>query len=87
MKLTYKALKAKHPCENQLEIYLANFPDNLEIKKSDLIKAVKLRLSISWFVTHFLSRPAWDAYNKATAPARDAYNKATASAVWEIIKG
>lgn len=98
MKLTYKDLKAKRPCKDQLKIYMDNFPDGLEITKEDLLKAQELGLDIQWFAFNFLPAPAREAYNnKATAPAweayreamvtaRKAYDKATATALWDILQ-
>ena len=82
MKLTYKELKAKDPCNDQFEIYKANFPNNCKVTKRGILKAVELNLDLDWFANKFLPAPAWKACNKATEPAWEAYQKATEPA-WE----
>ena len=80
MRVTAKLLRKHHACEEQVEIFEAEWQDGVKITEASLRRAVELKLDIDWFAQHFLPASAWKTYDEATAPAQKTYNEATAVA-------
>ena len=97
MRLTAEMLREKKACENQVQVFVGEWPDGVEITEAVVLRAYELGLDIDWFVETFLTAlalaeyhkaaaPAWAEYEKVTAPAWAEYDKVTAPAVAEYDK-
>jgi hypothetical protein len=80
-KVTAKLLRSLGANCQGLEDFKRVFPKGATITLDNCLKAAEARLDIFWFALHFLSAPAWEAYEKAIAPAWEAYEKAIALAL------
>lgn len=85
MILTYAKLEAKSACKNQLELYRANFPDNLKITRKDIMKAKELGLNLYWFAYHFLSYEDWNVFDEAINEDYRTFDKASADALCKAL--
>ena len=74
-----KGLLEKHgACKNQLDKFVELFPDGV-VPTRELCLAHAQTFDFTW-AHYLLPRPAWKAYDEATAPARKAYEEAIGSA-------
>ena len=97
MRLTAEMLLVKGACENQVQVFVGEWPDGVEITEAVVLRAYELGLDIDWFVETFLTAlalaeyhkaaaAAWAEYEKVTAPAWAEYEKVTAPAWAEYEK-
>ena len=89
--ITAEMLLARHACEDEVAIVRREWPDGVKLTLGNLRKAASLKLDLYWFAESFLSPPArevfdeataaaWKVYCEATAPAQKVYDEATAPA-------
>jgi len=80
MKITTELLKEKNACEDDIEIFQAEWPDGAEMTLENLLRIVELELDLDWFTENFLDESAQREYDEAIAPARRECDEAIASA-------
>ena len=81
MRLTAEMLREKKACENQVQVFVGEWPDGVEITEAVVLRAYELGLDIDWFVETFLTALALAEYHKAAALAWAEYQKVTAPAL------
>ena len=76
MKITAEYLRKMGACEDQVEVFEAEWPDGAKPLLKNLMRCAELGLDLEWFAIECLTVPAWEEYKKVIAPAWEEYKKA-----------
>ncbi len=80
MKITEEMLRAYYVCEDQVELFVATFPNGMEVTRANVNKAWSADIGVGWVAAALLSGEGWERYDKATDAAHRKYHKATDAA-------
>jgi hypothetical protein len=79
-------LRAWHACENQVQVFEAEWPQGAALTLRNARRAAVLGLDLNWLARQVLTPSAWAAYKAACAPAWAAYKAACARALFRAIE-
>ena len=73
MRIDVEWLNDHEACEEQVELFIATFPDGCKLTVGNVRLALRAGLEIDWFAMHFLPAPALPAYRGSVSVAWRAY--------------
>ncbi len=82
-RITTAWLREQKACAHQLAIFKAEWPEGAEVTRTNLERAVALRLDLWWLADRYLTAAALAEYERVTAAARAEYERGTAAALAE----
>jgi len=68
-------LRQRKACNEQVEIFNAEWPSGVEITRSNLERAQTLGLNLEWFIFKLVIAQAWTDYERVRAQAQTEYER------------
>jgi len=78
MIITKEWLKSKHACQNNIDIFLKEWPDGCEVNRKNLERAITLNLYLYWLVENILPMGKYAEYNEKSISIETEYREARA---------
>lgn len=81
MRITKEWLAGRRACQEEIDLFVSEWPDGVEVSEAALLRALNLGLGLDWFVENALPKPLLAEYGRQEAALLAEYER-QAAALW-----